>query len=76
MAADARGGVAGIQPDGTQEIVAQQRSASFSAAATESERYLTGTLPNGLAFASDGSILMSSFGTDCLEVPSRIFGHS
>jgi sugar lactone lactonase YvrE len=69
--ADARGGVARIRPNGAQEIVTQKRSASFSAAATEAERYLTGTLPNGLAFARDGSFLISNFGTDCLEAMSR-----
>src|SRR5580658_8337201 len=70
-AADARGGVARIRFDGSQEIITQKRSASFSAAATEGERYLTGTLPNGLAFAADGSILISNFGTDCLELMTR-----
>jgi len=70
-AADARGGVARIEPGGAQEIVTQKRSASFSGAANEADRYLTGTLPNGLAFASDGSILISNFGLDCLEAMSR-----
>lgn len=69
--ADARGGVARIRADGEQEIITQKRSASFSVAASEADRYLTGTLPNGLAFARDGSILISNFGTDCLEVMSR-----
>jgi gluconolactonase len=70
-AADARGGVVRIEPDGAQQIVTQKRSASFHGAATEADRYLTGTLPNGLAFAADGSILISNFGTDCLEAMSR-----
>jgi sugar lactone lactonase YvrE len=30
-----------------------------------------GTLPNGLAFAANGDILISNFGTDCLEVMTR-----
>ncbi len=34
-------------------------------------RYLTGTLPNGLAFAANGDILISNFGTDRLEVMER-----
>ena len=70
-AADARGGVARINPDGTQEIVTQKRSASFAVAGSEADRYLTGTLPNGLAFAKDGSFLISNFGTDCLETMTR-----
>jgi gluconolactonase len=70
-AADARGGVARIDPDGTQQIVTQERSASFAGAENEADRYLTGTLPNGLAFAGDGSFLISNFGTDCLETMTR-----
>jgi gluconolactonase len=70
-AADARGGVARIKPDGTQEIVTQKRSGHFGEAADETTRFLTGTLPNGLAFAANGDILISNFGTDCLEIMSR-----
>jgi len=70
-AADARGGVARINPDGTQQIVTQKRSASFAGAPSDADRYLTGTLPNGLAFAADGSFLISNFGTDCLETMTR-----
>ncbi len=70
-AADARGGVARINPDGTQQIITQKRSASFAGAENEAARYLTGTLPNGLAFASDSSFLISNFGTDCLETMTR-----
>ncbi len=70
-AADARGGVARISPDGSQQIITQKRSESFRAAGNEADRYLTGTLPNGLAFARNGDILISNFGTDCLEIMSR-----
>ena len=70
-AADARGGVVRINPDGTQEIVTPKRSVSFAGAANEASRYLTGTLPNGLAFAADGSFVIANFGTDCLEAMSR-----
>jgi hypothetical protein len=34
---------------------------------SEASRYLEGTLPNGLAFARNGDILISNFGTDCLS---------
>src|SRR5690348_16303340 len=64
-AADARGGVARIAADGGQEIITQRRSAQFAGAASDANRYLQGTLPNGLAFARDGEILISNFGTDC-----------
>jgi gluconolactonase len=69
--ADARGGVVRLSPDGTQQIITQQRSAHFQDAGTEATRYLQGTLPNGLAFARNGDFLISNFGTDCLELMSR-----
>lgn len=70
-AADARGGVVHIQPDGSQRIITQRLSAHFSGVASEASRYLEGTLPNGLAFAANGDILISNFGTDRLEVMTR-----
>src|ERR1700677_1219200 len=69
--ADARGGVARITPDGKQEIITQHRSSHFQGVTSETSRYLEGTLPNGLAFARNGDILISNFGTDCLEPISR-----
>ena len=74
--ADARGGVMRIAADGTQRFIGQRASAAFecAAAATSDElehKYTTGTLPNGLAFAANGDILISNFGTDCLEVMTR-----
>ena len=70
-AADSRGGVVRLRHDGTQEIVTQKISGSFENANSEATRYLTGTLPNGLAFARNGDILISNFGTDRLEVMTR-----
>ena len=69
--ADARGGVMRIAPDGSQQIVTQSRSQHFQQAGSEATRYLEGTLPNGLAFARNGDILVSNFGTDCLEIMTR-----
>ena len=69
--ADSRGGVVRMRHDGTQEIVTQKISSHFSNADSEATRYLTGTLPNGLAFAANGDILISNFGTDRLEVRAR-----
>jgi gluconolactonase len=66
--ADSRGGVVRLRHDGTQEIVTQRISGHFATAESEASRYLTGTLPNGLAFARNGDILISNFGTDRLEV--------
>lgn len=68
--ADARGGVVRLH-HGTQELITQAHSDHFRQAASEASRYLEGTLPNGLAFARNGDILISNFGTDRLEVMSR-----
>jgi gluconolactonase len=69
--ADARGGVMKIRLDGTQQLIAQKRSGHFDGAHSEASRYLEGTLPNGLAFARNGDILIANFGTDCLEIMTR-----
>lgn len=70
-AADARSGVMHIRPDGTQELIAQSHANAFASATDEATRFTQGTLPNGLAFARDGSIYISNFGTDCLELMKR-----
>lgn len=76
-AADARGGVTRIEADGSQRFIGQTADARFAAgtmndAAEKFEDRLTqGTLPNGLAFAANGDILISNFGTDLLEVMTR-----
>jgi len=70
-AADARSGVMHIKPDGTQELIAQSHADAFASATDEATRFTQGTLPNGLAFARDGSIYISNFGTDCLELMTR-----
>ena len=74
--ADARGGVMRIAPDGTQRFIGQQSDARFGAAAQSSgaeveSKFTGGTLPNGLAFAANGDILISNFGTDRLELMTR-----
>ena len=74
--ADARGGVTHIQADGTQAFIGQKRDARFEQAVNDSvdsaeSKFTTGTLPNGLAFAANGDILISNFGTDLLEVMTR-----
>lgn len=69
--ADARGGMVHIRPDGTQTLIAQQEATAFSEATDEETRFVSGTLPNGLAFAETGDILISNFGTDRLELMTR-----
>lgn len=74
--ADARGGVTRIAPGGAQHFIGQHADTRFAAGAASSidgleARYTQGTLPNGLAFAANGDILISNFGTDRLEVMDR-----
>jgi sugar lactone lactonase YvrE len=69
--ADARGGVVRISSDGTQAVITQTHQKAFAQAADEASRFTEGTLPNGLAFARNGDILISNFGTDCLEIMKR-----
>ncbi len=69
--ADARGGVVRIPPEGEQEVISQSFESAFKEAADDANRFTEGTLPNGLAFAENGDILISNFGTDVLEVMSR-----
>ncbi len=66
--ADARGGVMRISPDGEQRLIAPVADTHFDGSATS---LLTGTLPNGLAFAPNGDLLISNFGTDQLERMTR-----
>lgn len=69
--ADARGGVVRIEPDGTQTLITQAPDPHFNLAACAAHSLLSGTLPNGLAFAANGDILISNFGTDRLESMTR-----
>jgi sugar lactone lactonase YvrE len=69
--ADARGGVVRISPDGTQEVITQSHQPDGFTAASEQSKFIDGTLPNGLAFDRNGDILISNFGTDCLERMTR-----
>jgi gluconolactonase len=75
-AADARGGVTRIGADGSQRYIGQRADARFATAAQASTheveaKYTQGTLPNGLAFAANGDVLIANFGTDRLEVMAR-----
>ncbi|WP_250475161.1 SMP-30/gluconolactonase/LRE family protein [Caballeronia sp. GAFFF1] len=75
-AADARGGVTRIAADGTQEFIGQRESAQFSMqqspdCASLEAKFTQGTLPNGLAFAANGDIVIANFGTDVLEIMTR-----
>jgi gluconolactonase len=69
--ADARGGVMRIAPDGTQTLIAQQLDERFTRSQDSSKYILDGTLPNGLAFARNGDILIANFGTNAIECMTR-----
>ena len=69
--ADARGGVMRIADDGTQQLIAQTADTHFDLRADAQKSLLQGTLPNGLAFAANGDILIANFGTDVLELMTR-----
>jgi gluconolactonase len=69
--ADARGGVMRIRPDGAQQLIAQQADSTFAQASDVDKYILRQTLPNGLAFAANGDILIANFGTNAIERMSR-----
>jgi len=70
-AADARGGVVRLDPDGSQRLIAQAPDPHFDLGGDAAGSLLRGTLPNGLAFAANGDLLISNFGTDRLERMTR-----
>jgi sugar lactone lactonase YvrE len=74
--ADARGGVVRIGPDGEQQLILADVPAVAAEAMLSAERLVSGTLPNGLAFAANGDILIANFGTDRLERMTRQGGLS
>jgi len=69
--ADARGGVVRIAADGTQQLIRQISDEPDKDRPASPSTLITGTLPNGLAFARGGDILISNFGTDRLERMTR-----
>jgi gluconolactonase len=73
--ADARGGVMRIDPDGTQELIAQTVVQAGGDADSVARYILEGTLPNGLAFDANGNFVIANFGTDAIERMTRD-GHS
>jgi gluconolactonase len=71
--ADARGGVMRIAPDGSQQLVTPYIEHSTSDTASFEDRYVQaeGSLPNGLALASNGDFLIANWGTDTVEIMTR-----
>jgi gluconolactonase len=69
--ADARGGVMRIDPDGSQQLIAQTVMQVNGNAHSVARYILEGTLPNGLAFDADGNFVIANFGTDAIERMTR-----
>lgn len=75
-AADARGGVMRIAPDGQQRLIVPSATAlpdDNASTADFDRRYVQsqGSLPNGMAFLPDGDIVVANWGTECVEVMTR-----
>jgi sugar lactone lactonase YvrE len=68
--ADGRGGVTRIAPDGAQSLILQ---GAANTATGFHDRLVAaqGSLPNGLCFDADGSILIANWGTERLERMTR-----
>jgi gluconolactonase len=69
--ADGRGGVVHIRPDGNQQLIIPVADSSLAGGANPGRGLVGGSLPNGLAFARNGDLLIANFGTDVLEVMTR-----
>lgn len=72
-AADARGGVMRIAPDGTQQLIAPTAPAAAAGSADFNQRYVRseGSLPNGITFLANGEFLIANWGTDAVEIMDR-----
>lgn len=70
-AADARGGVMRIAPDGTQRLITPTPDAV--ADADFATRYVQskGSLPNGMAFLPNGDFIIANWGSDSVDVMTR-----
>ncbi|WP_322057060.1 SMP-30/gluconolactonase/LRE family protein [Paraburkholderia sp. J63] len=69
--ADARGGVMRIDAAGRQSLIAPHVDGHFDLRGDAHRSLVSGTLPNGLAFAANGDFLIANFGTDRLERMTR-----
>ena len=72
-AADARGGVMRIAPDGSQQLITPYVERTPAEAGSFEDRYVQaqGSLPNGLAFAENGDFIIANWGTDAIEQMTR-----
>ncbi|MES2260894.1 MAG: SMP-30/gluconolactonase/LRE family protein [Pseudomonadota bacterium] len=68
IAADARGGVMHIAPDGSQRLVLPPQAGAGQAGFEDRYVMAQGSLPNGLALLENGDIMIANWGTDSVEV--------
>lgn len=70
-AADARGGVMHIRPDGSQHLIAPAGHGGIEPGNPTSLILNGATLPNGIALNRSGDFLIANFGTDSIEYMRR-----
>jgi len=70
-AADGRGGVMHVRADGNQQLITPAVDGHLDGGANHGRSVVNGSLPNGLAFARNGDLLIANFGTNVLEVMTR-----
>lgn len=72
-AADARGGVMRVAPDGSQQLVTPYVERPSTEVTSFENRYVQarGSLPNGLAIAPNGDFIIANWGTDAVERMTR-----
>jgi gluconolactonase len=72
-AADGRGGVMRIAPAGSQQLITPYVEGPSSEATSFEHRYVQaqGSLPNGLAIASNGDFIIANWGTEAVERLTR-----
>jgi gluconolactonase len=66
-ASDERNGVVRIMPDGSQELIRQTRGTLTGSPGPRLEK----SIPNGMAFAANGDLLIANYGTESLEIMRR-----
>jgi sugar lactone lactonase YvrE len=64
---DERNGVVRILPDGSQELIRQTGATLTGAPGPQCKK----SIPNGMAFAANGDLLIANYGTESLEIMRR-----
>jgi hypothetical protein len=67
LVSDGRGGIVKLLPDGSQTFIRQTKATIFGKKGPEMEK----SIPNGMAFAENGDILVANYGTSQFEITRR-----